>query len=77
MADVHMAFLQQLCRLKGSVTLQMSRELAVKPCVHHRLRWSPACLQDSVHVEYLHCNTTAVQEHPSSGLAADKAKSME
>ena len=70
-----MSFLQQLCRLKKSVTPAINfRELAEKPWVHrwwsqllgfmHRLSLMP---QSSIHVDILKDNNFAAQQHPRCG----------
>ena len=75
MADVQMAFLRQLCRLKRSVTLAIIfTELSEMPWVHRW--WNQVigfmhCLsnmpEDSIHAEVLRDNIADAQEHPSYG----------
>ena len=73
MAEVQLAFLRQLCRLKKSVTPAIIfRELFERPWVHqwcnqvigfmHRLSNMP---EDSIHAEVLRDNIADAQEHTS------------
>ena len=75
MADVQVAFLRQLCRLKRSVTPAIIfRELSELPWVHrwwnqvigfmHRLSNMP---EDSIHAEVLRDNIADARDHPLYG----------